>query len=70
MVSTSDGLAGIEAQGDEHVLVADTPDDFPAQCVRLMSEAGLAERLPGNAFELFVRAHTPAAVAAALDPDR
>ena len=50
--------------------MADTPDAFVAQCVRFMSEAGLAERLTGNAFELFVRAHPPAAVTATLDLDR
>jgi glycosyltransferase involved in cell wall biosynthesis len=63
VVSTSIGIEGIEARGEEHVLLGDTPQDFARQCLRLTNDLALRERLVTNAFALFKRAYTPEAVA-------
>jgi glycosyltransferase involved in cell wall biosynthesis len=63
VVSTSIGIEGIEARNEEHVLLADTPEEFARQCLRLMDEPVLRERLASNAFALVTRAYTPEAVA-------
>jgi glycosyltransferase involved in cell wall biosynthesis len=63
VVSTSLGIEGIEARDEEHVLLGDTPEEFARQCLRLMDEPDLRERLASNAFSLFKRAYTPEAVA-------
>jgi glycosyltransferase involved in cell wall biosynthesis len=68
VVSTSIGLEGIDARDDEHALVADTPESFTAQCLRLMTEEDLAERLTERAYALFLRAYSPGAVVRAILP--
>jgi glycosyltransferase involved in cell wall biosynthesis len=62
VVSTSIGIEGIEAQPEEHVLVGDTPDAFTHQCLRLMTDAALGQRLAAAAWSLFSGAYTTAAV--------
>jgi polysaccharide biosynthesis protein PslH len=66
VVSTSVGIEGIDARPEEHVLVADTPDGFAAQCVRLMTDRHLADALVESAFSLFSRAYTIEAASRAL----
>ena len=63
VVSTSIGIEGIDAHDAEHVLLADTADVFAEQCVRLMRDAALAERLTENALSLVRRAYSLEAVA-------
>ena len=63
VVSTSIGIEGIDAHDAEHVLVTDTADAFAEQCVRLMRDAALAERLTENALSLVKRAYSLEAVA-------
>jgi sugar transferase (PEP-CTERM/EpsH1 system associated) len=45
VVATSISLEGIEARADEHVLVADRPEDFAATIVNLLADKELARRL-------------------------
>jgi glycosyltransferase involved in cell wall biosynthesis len=66
IVSTSLGIEGLDVIDDEHVLVADTPRTFAAQCMRLMDEPDLADRLTTSAFALCVQRYTPEAIRAAL----
>jgi glycosyltransferase involved in cell wall biosynthesis len=66
VVATTIGIEGIDAGADEHVFIGDTVEAFAAQCVRLMTEPELAERLTENAFALFNRAYTIEAVTATL----
>src|SRR5205814_10238117 len=63
VVSTSIGIEGIDAHDAEHVLLADTADVFAEQCVRLMRDAALAERLTEDALSLVKRAYSLEAVA-------
>jgi glycosyltransferase involved in cell wall biosynthesis len=44
-VSTSIGAEGLELIDDEHILLADTPEQFAAQVVRLANDPDLQERL-------------------------
>jgi polysaccharide biosynthesis protein PslH len=59
LVTTSAGIAGIEARGGEHALVADTAPAFAAACVRLMQDNQLADALAERAFDLYLRKYTP-----------
>jgi glycosyltransferase involved in cell wall biosynthesis len=45
VVSTSIGCEGIQARPREDLLIADTPDHFAVETVRLLREPGLRERL-------------------------
>ena len=52
VVTTTVGLEGIEATPGEHVLVADTPQDFAESTLRLLDEPVLAKRLAENGRKL------------------
>lgn len=67
VVTTSRGIAGIEARDGEHALISDTPDEFAASCARLMQDAALRRRLADAALELVRQRYSIDAVAAALD---
>jgi glycosyltransferase involved in cell wall biosynthesis len=45
VVSTSKGIEGLELKDGQHVLVADTPTDFAAATIRLLSQPELRMRL-------------------------
>src|SRR5690606_1432674 len=45
IVSSSLGLEGIEARENEHLLVADTAEEWAEQVLRLLSDDMLAQRL-------------------------
>jgi polysaccharide biosynthesis protein PslH len=62
VVTTALGLEGIEAVADRHVLVADSPDDFAAACLRLMGDPALAHALVANALALVSQSYTVEAV--------
>jgi glycosyltransferase involved in cell wall biosynthesis len=49
VVSTSIGAEGLSLQPEEHVLIADTPHEFAAACLRVMDDAALQAQLVGNA---------------------
>lgn len=52
VVTTSAGIEGIDARHGEHVLIADTPDEFAHHCSRLMEDSALRRRLTANAWKL------------------
>ncbi len=52
VVATSKGVEGLDAYHDEHLLIADTPEDFAEAVIRVFNEPGLRERLADNAFQL------------------
>ena len=66
VVSTGAGVQGIEAGDGEHVLVADTPESFAAQCRRLTAEPALRASLSEQARALWQKCYTPEAVRASL----
>lgn len=55
VVSTSKGAEGLQITPDEHVLIADTPTAFADAVVNLLQDAGLRERLAGNAYRQVAR---------------
>lgn len=77
VVSTTLGAQGLDLVHDEHILLADTPADFAAACLRLAGDAALRARLrdagrarvlerygwPGLAgrLDVFLRSLVPAA---------
>ncbi len=58
VVTTSLGLAGIDARSDEEAMVADTPGDFAAAVVRLLSDREAAGRLARRARDLVATRYT------------
>jgi glycosyltransferase involved in cell wall biosynthesis len=48
LVTTTVGLEGIHARHGEHVLVADTPEDFASAVIRLIGDADLQQKLAQN----------------------
>jgi glycosyltransferase involved in cell wall biosynthesis len=52
VVSTSKGIEGLDISPERHVLVADSPDAFAAQVLRLLSDQRLADRLTREARQL------------------
>lgn len=67
VVSTSIGMEGIAAQAEEHVLIGDTPAALAEQCLQLMADPALADRLATSAAELFRRSYTFQAAAGSLE---
>ncbi len=52
VVSTSKGIEGLAIEPERHVLVADSPDAFAAQVLRLLSDAPLVQGLTREALRL------------------
>ncbi len=52
VVATSKGAEGLDVQAGQHLLIADTPQDFAAQVIRLLREPGLRRRLAENGQQL------------------
>jgi glycosyltransferase involved in cell wall biosynthesis len=48
VVTTTRGLEGIQAEPDQDVLVADSPDDFADSVIHLLSDQGLQHQLSTN----------------------
>lgn len=69
VVTTTVGNEAFGATPGEHLLTADTPADFAAAVVRVLSDAALRQRL-GEGGRAFVRArYDPSASAAALEAE-
>jgi glycosyltransferase involved in cell wall biosynthesis len=45
VVSTSIGCEGLEVRNDQHLLIADPPQEFARQCVRLLTDNSLYDRM-------------------------
>lgn len=67
LVATPLGVEGIDARHDEHLLVADDPDEFARHVCRLLSEEDLRSRLTEAAHELFERRYRWSAITDALE---
>jgi glycosyltransferase involved in cell wall biosynthesis len=55
VVSTTVGAEGIGAVHEQEILLADTPADFAAACVRVLRDAALRRRMIEAAHRLFAR---------------
>lgn len=58
VVSTSIGAEGLSLRHEEQILIADTPAEFAAACVRLMTDPALRSRLVEKAFTWLRERHT------------
>jgi glycosyltransferase involved in cell wall biosynthesis len=58
VVSTSIGAEGLGAQDGVHLLIADTPEEFAAACLRLIEDDALAAALAANAFAWLGSTHS------------
>jgi glycosyltransferase involved in cell wall biosynthesis len=56
MVSTTIGAEGLPVRNEEHLLIADSPEDQAAAITRLLQNPHFASKLAGNALKL-VREH-------------
>ena len=56
VVTTSKGAEGLAAEHGQHLLIADTPQEFAAAVLRLLQEPGLRQQLAAQAHQ-FVAGH-------------
>jgi glycosyltransferase involved in cell wall biosynthesis len=52
VVSTTKGAEGLDVQHERQILIADAPDEFAGQVLRLLESAQLREEIAQNALEL------------------
>jgi glycosyltransferase involved in cell wall biosynthesis len=52
VVATSKGAEGLDVNHEEHLLIADTPQEFSQACLRLLHDRGLRQHLTRNAYQL------------------
>lgn len=52
VVTTTKGAQGLVARHEEHLLIADSADDFAAAVLRLLRDPALRQRLANNAYQL------------------
>ena len=58
VVSTTKGAEGLALTNGEHLLIADTPEDFAAACLRLSTDEALCRRLTEKAHAWVVQHHS------------
>ncbi len=58
VVSTAKGAEGLAVTNGEHLLIADTPEEFAAACLRLSTDDDLCRRLSDNAHAWVVQHHS------------
>ena len=58
VVSTTKGAEGLAVTNGEHLLIADTPEEFAAACLRLSTDEALCRRLADNAHAWVVQHHS------------
>lgn len=58
VVSTTKGAEGLAATSGEHLLIADTPEELAAACLRLSTDEPLCRRLTENAHKWVVQHHS------------
>lgn len=67
VVTTCHGMAGLEAEPDEHYLEAHTPEEFETAVARIWTDAALRERLAKNAHTLVESTYNWDSIATRLD---
>ena len=58
VVSTTKGAEGLAVTNGDHLLIADTPEEFAAACLRLSTDEDLCRRLTDNAHAWVVQHHS------------
>ncbi len=54
IVSTTVGCEGLDVRNGEHLLIADTPQEFADACARVLQDTQLAQQLAHNAHQLIL----------------
>jgi glycosyltransferase involved in cell wall biosynthesis len=62
VVSTPKGAEGLELQDGRHLLLADTPEDFAQQVIRVLTEPALRRHLASEAYQRVAEKYTWAGV--------
>ncbi len=62
VVTTSKGVEGLDLRSGEHLLIADTPDEFAKAVIRLLSEPDYARSIAENALRVVRERYDRAAV--------
>jgi len=52
VVATSKGAEGLDARNREHLFIADSPESFAGEVIRLLRDQGLGDRISSNARQL------------------
>jgi glycosyltransferase involved in cell wall biosynthesis len=58
VVSTPKGAEGLELQDGHHLLLADTPEDFAQQVIRVLTEPALRHHLASEAYQRVAEKYT------------
>jgi glycosyltransferase involved in cell wall biosynthesis len=58
-VSTSLGCEGLSVSNQEHLLIADTPDEFAVACIQLLENLDLQRRIADSAWRYVDQFHRP-----------
>ena len=67
VVSTTIGAEGLNVKPGEHLLVADAPQDFANQVLRLLDDPGLGQKLAANGRAMVEREYSWDAVGRHLE---
>jgi glycosyltransferase involved in cell wall biosynthesis len=67
IVSTTVGCEGIDVQTGKHLLVADQPNDFAAQVVRLLTDRPLAQSIACAGRDLVLHAYDTSAIGSSIN---
>lgn len=62
VVTTKKGAEGLDVQSGEHLLIADSPQEFTAAIKQLLNDAELRQQLAANAYRLVAKKYDWAAV--------
>jgi len=60
VVTTTTGAQGIEARNGEHLLIADTADDFVRQIRRCVDDPDFCQQIGHNAYQLIAETYNTA----------
>ncbi len=52
VVSTHKGAEGLDIQDNLHILIADTPEDFAGNIIRLLDDVNMRNKLVNHAYQL------------------
>jgi glycosyltransferase involved in cell wall biosynthesis len=62
VVSTSKGAEGLELNDGEHLLIADTPEDFADKVIRVLMDPSLRAQLAESAYDVLLDKYETQAV--------
>jgi glycosyltransferase involved in cell wall biosynthesis len=67
VISSQTGVEGLNLDNDKHVLIANTPDEFVKQTIRILKDEKLYETIRKNSYDLAVKEYSWKHIAAKLE---